>query len=193
MDILKEVGEASKTFNTQKFDQGKQVVWYKIEDENFPIQDFWISISIGEKEDIISGLPSNELRPKLNLPKYQGNAAKVDFGIVENNEWTFPVINKGYLFGIMGTVVKSIKDTLNEHPEIKYLLFIPASKIKSTNKVQQNKKFNLSKNPPPQENTQISDNGAQRENLYVAYLKKQLPDAVLTRENGWGVIQIKND
>lgn len=191
IDLLKEIGEASKTFNTQKTDQGNYV-WYKVNDDNFPIENFGILISIGEKENIINSSPNNEVKPRFNLSKYQGNAARVDFGIVENNEWAFPVINKGYLFSIMGTVTKSIKDTISKNPGIEYLLFIPAIKIKSTNKITSNKKFNLGKNPPPQENTQVSDNGSQRENLYLAYVKKQFPNAVLTKEKGWNVIQIKN-
>lgn len=190
LDLLKEIGEASKTFNTQKTDQGKYV-WYKVDDDNFPIENFWILISIGEKEDIINNSPNNEVKPRFNLPKYKGNAARVDFGVVENNEWSFPVINKGYIFSIMGTVVKSIKDTISENPEIEYLLFIPASKIKSTDRVTPNKKFNSGNNPPPQEDTQVSDNGSQRENLYLAYMKKQLPNAVSTKEKGWNIIQIK--
>jgi hypothetical protein len=123
ISLLKEIGEASKTFNTQKTDQGKYV-WYKVDDDNFPIENFWILISIGEKEDIMNGSPNNEVKPKFNLSKYKGNAARVDFGVVENNKWSFPVINKGYIFSIMGTVVKSIKDTISKNSEIEYLLFI---------------------------------------------------------------------
>lgn len=190
LDLLKEIGEASKTFNTQKTDQGKYV-WYKIDDDNFPIDNFYILMSIGEKEDIINSSPNNEIKPRFNLPKYKGNAVRVDFGVLENNEWSFPVINKGYIFNIMGAVVKSIKDTISKNPEIEYLLFIPASKIKSTNRPTLNKKFNSSNNLPPQEDTQVSDNGSQRENLYLAYMKKQLPNAVSTKEKGWNVIQIK--
>ena len=91
----------------------------------------------------------------------------------------------------MGTVVNSIKQVIAANPGIEYLLFIPASKIKSTTNFTDNKKFKPEKNPPPQADTQVSDNGSQRENLYLAYVKKQLPNATLTKENGWNVIQIK--
>lgn len=189
VNILKEIGDASKTFNTSEVDQG-QHVWFKINDSNFPIDNFWISINIGEKDDIINETPDNNVKPRFNVSKYKSNAAKVDFGIIENNQWTFPVINKGYLFGIMGTVVDSIKKVLDKNKSIKYLLFIPANKVKSNQNPKPNQRFNLNKNPPPQENTAISDNGAQRQNLYLTYVKKQLPSAKLSIENGWNVIEL---
>jgi hypothetical protein len=191
VNILNEIGDASKAFDTQIVGGGKQI-WYKINDENFPFDNFWISVSIGDKEDIIDNSPDSDVKPRFNLSKNQGNAAAIAFGIVENNQWYFPEINKGYLFGIMGTVVNSIKDVLDKVKSIEYLLFTPASKIKSATKTVPNKRFNLSKNLPPQENTQVSDNGAQREKLYLAYTRKQFPNSVETKENGWNVIQIKN-
>ena len=190
LDILKEIGEASKAFTTQRNEQGQSIV-YTINDEKFPIDNFNILISLGEKDDIIKSQPNNVEKPRFAQEKYKGNAARIDFGVIENNQWTFPVINKGYLFGIMGTVVNSIKQVIAANPGIEYLLFIPASKIKSTTNFTDNKRFKLEKNPPPQADTQVSDNGSQRENLYLAYVKKQLPNATLTKENGWNVIQIK--
>jgi len=190
--ILKEIGEASRAFTTQRSEQGQSIL-FTINDENFPIDNFNILISIGEKDDIIKSQPNNVAKPRFQLSKYKGNAARVDFGIIENNQWLFPVINKGYLFGIMGTVVNSINQVINAEKSIKYLLFIPASKIKSTTNLTANKKFKIDKNTPPQAGTGISDNGSQRENLYLAYVKKQLPNAVLTKEDGWNIIQIKND
>ena len=190
LDILKEIGEASKAFTTQRNEQGQSIV-YTINDENFPIDNFTILITTGEKNDIINSQPNNVEKPRFVQEKYKGNAARIDFGVIENNQWTFPVINKGYLFGIMGTVVNSIKQVIAANPGIEYLLFIPASKIKSTTNFTDNKRFKLEKNPPPQADTQVSDNGSQRENLYLAYVKKQLPNATLTKENGWNVIQIK--
>lgn len=183
IEILNEIGEASKAFTTQRNEQG-QYIEYTINDKNFPIDNFIILITIGEKNDIVNSQPNNVAKSRFPQNKYKGNAARIDFGVVENDQWSFPVINKGYLFGIMGTVVKSIKQVIAAKPGIEYLLFIPASKIKSTT--------NFSpKNQPPQADTQISDNGAQRENLYLAYVKKQIPNATLTKENGWNVIQIK--
>lgn len=190
LDILNEIGEASKAFTTQRYEQGQSIV-YTINDENFPIDNFIILITIGEKNDIVNSQPNNVEKPRFVLTKYKGNAARIDFGVIENDQWSFPVINKGYLFGIMGTVVNSIKQAITANPGIKYLLFIPAIKIKSTTNFTNNKKFKLEKNPPPQADTQVSDNGSQRENLYLAYVKKQLPNATLTKENGWNVIQIK--
>ena len=190
LDILKEIGEASKAFTTQRNEQGQSIV-YTINDENFPIDNFTILITTGEKNDIINSQPNNVEKPRFALSKYKGNAARIDFGVIENDQWSFPVINKGYLFGIMGTVVNSIKQVIAANPGIEYLLFIPASKIKSTTNFTDNKRFKLEKNPPPQADTQVSDNGSQRENLYLAYVKKQLPNATLTKENGWNVIQIK--
>ena len=190
LDILKEIGEASKAFTTQRNEQGQSIV-YTINDENFPIDNFTILITTGEKNDIINSQPNNVEKPRFALSKYKGNAARIDFGVIENDQWSFPVINKGYLFGIMGTVVNSIKQVIAANPGIEYLLFIPASKIKSTTNFTNNKRFKLEKNPPPQADTQVSDNGSQRENLYLAYVKKQLPNATLTKENGWNVIQIK--
>jgi hypothetical protein len=190
LDILKEIGEASKAFTTQRNEQGQSIV-YTINDENFPIDNFTILITTGEKNDIINSQPNNVEKPRFALSKYKGNAARIDFGVIENDQWSFPVINRGYLFGIMGTVVNSIKQVIAANPGIEYLLFIPASKIKSTTNFTDNKRFKLEKNPPPQADTQVSDNGSQRENLYLAYVKKQLPNATLTKENGWNVIQIK--
>jgi hypothetical protein len=190
LDILNEIGEASRAFKTQRTEQG-QYILYTINDENFPIDNFNILISIGEKDDIIKSQPNNVEKPRFQLSKYKGNAARIDFGIIENNEWSFPVINKGYLFGIMGTVVNSINQVISTNKSIEYLLFIPASKIKSSTESTPNKRFKLDKNPAPQVNTQISDNGSQRENLYLAYIKKQLPNAILSKEDGWNVIQIK--
>ena len=190
LDILKEIGEASKAFTTQRNEQGQSIV-YTINDENFPIDNFTILITTGEKNDIINSQPNNVEKPRFALSKYKGNAARIDFGVIENDQWSFPVINRGYLFGIMGTVVNSIKQVIAANPGIEYLLFIPASKIKSTTNFTDNKRFKLEKNPPPQADTQVSDNGSQRENLYLAYVKKQLPNATLTKENGWNVIQLK--
>ena len=190
LDILNEIGEASKAFTTQRNEQGQSIV-YTINDEKFPIDNFIILITIGEKNDIINSQPNNVEKPRFVQEKYKGNAARIDFGVIENDQWSFPVINKGYLFGIMGTVVNSIRQVIAANPGIEYLLFIPASKIKSTTNFTDNKKFKLEKNPPPQADTQVSDNGSQRENLYLAYVKKQLPNATLTKENGWNVIQIK--
>lgn len=190
IDILNEIGEASKAFTTQRNGQGQSIV-YTINDEKFPIDNFIILITIGEKNDIINSQPNNVEKPRFALSKYKGNAARIDFGVIENDQWSFPVINKGYLFGIMGTVVNSIRQVIAANPGIEYLLFIPASKIKSTTNFTDNKKFKPEKNPPPQADTQVSDNGSQRENLYLAYVKKQLPNATLTKENGWNVIQIK--
>ena len=190
LDILKEIGEASKAFTTQRNEQGQSIV-YTINDEKFPIDNFIILITIGEKNDIINSQPNNVEKPRFVQEKYKGNAARIDFGVIENDQWSFPVINRGYLFGIMGTVVNSIRQVIAANPGIEYLLFIPASKIKSTTNFTDNKRFKLEKNPPPQADTQVSDNGSQRENLYLAYVKKQLPNATLTKENGWNVIQIK--
>ena len=190
VDILNEIGEASKAFTTQRNEQGQYIV-YTINDENFPIDNFTILITTGEKNDIINSQPNNVEKPRFALSKYKGNAARIDFGVIENDQWSFPVINRGYLFGIMGTVVNSIRQVIAANPGIEYLLFIPASKIKSTTNFTDNKRFKLEKNPPPQADTQVSDNGSQRENLYLAYVKKQLPNATLTKENGWNVIQIK--
>ena len=190
LDILNEIGEASKAFTTQRNGQGQSIV-YTINDEKFPIDNFIILITIGEKNDIINSQPNNVEKPRFVQEKYKGNAARIDFGVIENDQWSFPVINKGYLFGIMGTVVNSIRQVIAANPGIEYLLFIPASKIKSTTNFTDNKKFKPEKNPPPQADTQVSDNGSQRENLYLAYVKKQLPNATLTKENGWNVIQIK--
>lgn len=190
VDILNEIGEASKAFTTQRNEQGQSIV-YTINDEKFPIDNFIILITTGEKNDIINSQPNNVEKPRFALSKYKGNAARIDFGVIENDQWSFPVINKGYLFGIMGTVVNSIRQVIAANPGIEYLLFIPASKIKSTTNFTDNKRFKLEKNPPPQADTQVSDNGSQRENLYLAYVKKQLPNATLTKENGWNVIQIK--
>ena len=190
LDILKEIGEASKAFTTQRNEQGQSIV-YTINDEKFPIDNFIILITTGEKNDIINSQPNNVEKPRFVQEKYKGNAARIDFGVIENDQWSFPVINRGYLFGIMGTVVNSIKQVIVANPGIEYLLFIPASKIKSTTNFTDNKRFKLEKNPPPQADTQVSDNGSQRENLYLAYVKKQLPNATLTKENGWNVIQIK--
>lgn len=190
LDILNEIGEASKAFTTQRNEQGQSIV-YTINDENFPIDNFTILITIGEKNDIINSQPNNVEKPRFVQEKYKGNAARIGFGVIENDQWSFPVINKGYLFGIMGTVVNSIRQVIAANPGIEYLLFIPASKIKSTTNFTDNKKFKPEKNPPPQADTQVSDNGSQRENLYLAYVKKQLPNATLTKENGWNVIQIK--
>ena len=190
IDILKEIGEASKAFTTQRTGQGQSIV-YTINDEKFPIDNFIILITTGEKNDIINSQPNNVEKPRFVQEKYKGNAARIDFGVIENDQWSFPVINKGYLFGIMGTVVNSIRQVIAANPGIEYLLFIPASKIKSTTNFTDNKKFKPEKNPPPQADTQVSDNGSQRENLYLAYVKKQLPNATLTKENGWNVIQIK--
>ena len=190
VDILNEIGEASKAFTTQRNGQGQSIV-YTINDEKFPIDNFIILITTGEKNDIINSQPNNVEKPRFVQEKYKGNAARIDFGVIENDQWSFPVINRGYLFGIMGTVVNSIKQVIVANPGIEYLLFIPASKIKSTTNFTDNKRFKLEKNPPPQADTQVSDNGSQRENLYLAYVKKQLPNATLTKENGWNVIQIK--
>ena len=190
LDILKEIGEASKAFTTQRTEEGQSIL-FTINDENFPIDNFTILITTGEKNDIINSQPNNVEKPRFALSKYKGNAARIDFGVIENDQWSFPVINKGYLFGIMGTVVNSIRQVIAANPGIEYLLFIPASKIKSTTNFTDNKRFKLEKNPPPQADTQVSDNGSQRENLYLAYVKKQLPNATLTKENGWNVIQIK--
>jgi hypothetical protein len=190
LDILKEIGEASKTFTTQMTERG-QYIMYTIDDENFPISNFTILITMGEKDNIINSQPDNVEKPRFSLNKNKGNAARIDFGIVENNQWSFPVINKGYLFSIMGTIVNSIKSVLNKHKEIEYLLFIPAAKVKPANKVAPNKSFKPNNNLPVNQDTQMSDNGSQRENLYLAYVKKQLPNATLTKENGWNVIQLK--
>jgi len=191
VDLLKEIGEASKTFNTTKTDDGK-TIFFKIDDPNFPIDNFWIAITLADKDNIISQSPDDDANKSgFNLSKYRGNAAKVDFGIIENGAWVFPEINKGYLFGVMGTVVNSIKTVLNKHKGIEYLLFIPAAKIRSTNNLTPNKKFKSNNNPPVNQDTQISDNGAQRENLYLAYIRKQLPSAKLDKENGWNVITLK--
>ena len=190
IDILNEIGETSKAFTTQRNGQGQSIV-YTINDEKFPIDNFIILITTGEKNDIINSQPNNVEKPRFVQEKYKGNAARIDFGVIENDQWSFPVINKGYLFGIMGTVVNSIRQVIAANPGIEYLLFIPASKIKSTTNFTDNKKFKPEKNPPPQADTQVSDNGSQRENLYLAYVKKQLPNATLTKENGWNVIQIK--
>lgn len=192
LDILNEIGEASRVFTTQRTEQGQSIL-FTINDENFPIDNFNILISLGEKDDIITSQPNNTEKPRFAQEQYKGNAARIDFGVIENNQWTFPVINKGYLFGIMGTVVDSIKKVIAAQKGVEYLLFIPASKIKSTTNFTANKKFKIEKNPPPQADTQGSDNGSQRENLYLAYVKKQLPNAVLTKEAGWNIIQIKND
>jgi hypothetical protein len=191
IDLLKEIGEASKTFNTTKIDDGK-TIFFKIDDPNFPINNFWIAVTLDDKDNIINQSPDdNANKSGFNLSKYRGNAAKVDFGIIENGTWVFPEINKGYLFGIMGTVVNSIKTVLNKHKGIEYLLFVPASKIRSTNKLTPNKKFKSNNNTPVDQDTQISDNGAQRENLYLTYIKRQLPNAKTDKENGWNIINLK--
>jgi len=187
VDILNELGEGSKSFNTKEVSQGQQI-WFNIDDPDFPISNFWISIAIADKDIIIGKTPDNISKPRFKLDKSEGNAAKIDFGIVENNEWTFPVLNKGYLFGIMGTVVNSIKTVLNKYKNVEYLLFVPANKIKTTTK--QTSKLNSNKNSTPQQNTQTSDNGSQRENLYLAFVKKQLPNAEINKENGWNIINI---
>jgi hypothetical protein len=191
VDLLKEIGEASKAFNTTKIDDGK-TIFFKIDDPNFPFDNFWIAVTLGDKDNIIAQTPDdNSNKSGFDLSKYRGNAAKIDFGIIENDTWTFPEINKGYLFGVMGTVVNSIKSVLAKHKEIEYLLFIPAVKMKSTNRVTPNKNFKPTNNPPVNQDTQISDNGSQRQNLYLAYVRKQLPNAGLDVENGWNVINLK--
>ena len=53
VDILNEIGEASKAFTTQRNEQGQSIV-YTINDENFPIDNFTILITTGEKHDIIN-------------------------------------------------------------------------------------------------------------------------------------------
>jgi hypothetical protein len=191
IDILNEIGEASRTFNTTKMDDGK-TIWFKIEDDGFPIDNFWIGVTLADKDSIVDQTPDDDVNKSgFSLSKYRGNAVRVDFGIVENGAWSFPEINKGYLFGIMGTVVNSVKTVLNKHKGIEYLLFVPANKIKSTNKLKPNKSFKSANNPPVEQDTQVSDNGAQRENLYLAYIKRQLPGATQTKENGWNVINLK--
>lgn len=190
INILKEIGEGSRYYNTERTDQGKQI-WFRISDSNFPLDNFWISIGLGNKDDIIDQTSDNTIKPRFDLTKGK-NAARVDFGIAEGGEWSFPVINKGYLYGIMGTVTQAIKSVLDDNKDIKHLLFIPAQKIKSTNKTKPNKNFKPNKNTPPvQQDTAISDNGAQREKLYLAYVQKQMPGATQTKEKGWNVINLK--
>jgi len=190
VDLLNEIGEASKAFNTNR-SEDKQHIYFEINDPNFPFDNFWIAVTLGDKDNIINQTPSDNTKSRLDLSKYKGNAIKVDFGIISDNTWTFPEINKGYLFGIMGTVVNSIKSVLAKYKGIEYLLFTPAVKMKSTNKVTPNKNFKPTNNPPTNQDTQISDNGTQRENLYLAYIRKQLPSASLNKENGWNVITLK--
>ena len=190
LDLLNEIGEASRIFNTTKIDDGK-TIFFKIDDANFPIDNFWIAATLADKDSIVNQIPDDDANKSgFSLSKYRGNAAKVDFGIFENGTWSFPEINKGYLFGVMGTVVNSIKTVLNKHKGIEYLLFVPAAKIKSTNKLNPNKKFKSANNPPVNQDTQISDNGAQRENLYLTYIRRQLPNAKISKENGWNVITL---
>lgn len=188
-DILLEIGEGSKYYNTEEIQQGKNV-WFKIDDPDFPIDNFWIAIQLGDKDDIVSQSSDNVTKPRFDLNK-SVNAAAVGFGVVDGNRWTFPVLNKGYLFGIMGTVSKSIKSVLDNNKNIKYLLFVPAQKVKTTNRIKPNKNFKPEDNPPVQQDTEISDNGSQRENLYLAYIKKQNPGATQSKENNWNVITLK--
>jgi len=189
IDILLEIGEGSKYYNTEEIQQGKNI-WFKINDPDFPIDNFWVAIQLGDKDDIVSQPTNNVTKPRFDLSK-SVNAAAVSFGVVEGNQWLFPVLNKGYLFRIMGTVSKSIKSVLDNNKNIKYLLFVPAQKIKTTNKIKPNKSFKPEDNPPVQQDTETSDNGSQRENLYLAYIKKQNSGATQSKENNWNVITLK--
>jgi hypothetical protein len=66
------------------------------------------------------------------------------------------VTNEGNLFRVMATISTIIKKDLQNHPEVNTLIFAPSKKTKETNNIS-------------------------RLNLYLKYIKKEYPNAIITK------------
>jgi hypothetical protein len=103
----------------------------------------------------------SDLQYKVNLfadfvPGRDRKEFKVDvsFRPVGKEHWFNTVTNKGEQFRIMATVIEVIKEYIKDYPKVTQITFTPA-KTKG-------------------------DDDRRRANLYLAYVKKQLPDATVT-------------
>jgi hypothetical protein len=91
-------------------------------------------------------------------------AIEVSFGIKEKSQFsTTTVTNKGEMYRVMSTVVDIVKDYLNRNKNIKAIIYQPTKKEDNI------------------------DN--KRNNLYMAFIKKQIPGA--TFEDSYGSIIVK--
>jgi hypothetical protein len=91
-------------------------------------------------------------------------AIEVSFGIKENGAYSpSTVTNKGEMYRVMSTIVDIIKDYLNRNKMIKAIIYQPLKKE--------------------------GEKGFKRNDLYMAYIKKQIPGA--TFEDSYGSVIVK--
>lgn len=91
----------------------------------------------------------------------------IDFWIDDKNNM-YPETNKGELFKVMATVVSIVKDFIKLNPEIKGLRYDPKSKQLN------------------------NDLGKQRDNLYKAFIKKQIDNVEFTQSGATTFVIFKN-
>lgn len=99
---------------------------------------------------------------------HEGNkeypAIEVSFGIKEKGKYsTTTVTNKGEMYRVMSTIVDIIKDYLKRNNTIKAIIYAPIKKE--------------------------GDTGYKRNDLYMAFIKKQIPGA--TFEDSYGSVIVK--
>lgn len=99
---------------------------------------------------------------------HEGNkeypAIEVSFGIKEKGKYsTTAVSNKGEIYRVMSTIVDIIKDYLKRNNTIKAIIYTPIKKE--------------------------DDTGYKRNNLYMAFIKKQIPGVKF--EDSYGSVIVK--
>ena len=91
-------------------------------------------------------------------------AIEVSFGIKENGAYSpTTVTNKGEVYRVMSTIVDIIKDYLNRNKMIKAIIYEPLKKE--------------------------GEKGFKRNDLYMAFIKKQIPTAKF--EDSYGSVIVK--
>lgn len=91
-------------------------------------------------------------------------AIEVSFGVKEKGKYsTTTVTNKGEMYRVMATIVNIIKDYLKQNSNIKAIIYAPVKKE--------------------------GDTVYKRNDLYMAFIKKQFPSA--TFEDSYGSVIVK--
>ncbi len=134
-DIITEIGEGNLYFNTE-LDKDKDTYYFEIKDENFNFNDFFIYIKLHDSSfsNVVNKNQNSLINKfkygyKLATDKNKINTIEVSFGFFDDDGWSFPLLNTGDLFKIMGTVLKSIKYVISENKNIEYIIYKPVSKL----------------------------------------------------------------
>lgn len=133
-NIITEIGEGNISFNT-KLEKDNDTYYFEIKDENFKFNDFYIYIKLHDSSFVKFGERNNygikgNLSYAYNMVMNENkiNTMEVSFGFFDADGWSFPILNTGNLFKIMGSVLNSIKYVLSENKDIEYIIYKPVSK-----------------------------------------------------------------